>query len=221
MFTELWSKTKYLFIGKRRREIDDEIAFHLQREAEENMAHGMKPEEARRRAAIAFGGKERAREECSEQRPVWTLESLWRDVKYGARGLARNPMFTAIAVLTLALAIGANTTIFSLLDQALMQALPVRDPGQLVVLSFAGDISGHMEGHGGDSDGHRHSFSYPMYRDLRNRNTVFSGLIGAAPVSVGVTWNNRADSVGAEMVSGNYFDVLGVRAAMGRLFVPF
>ena len=71
----------------------------------------MSPEEARRRAAIAFGGRERAREQCREQRPVWSLESLWRDMRYGVRGLARNPMFTAVAVLTLALAIGANSTI--------------------------------------------------------------------------------------------------------------
>jgi putative ABC transport system permease protein len=193
MFSEIWSRTKFFFAGKRRREVDEEIAFHLQREAEENMARGMTPEEARRRAAIDFGGKQRVREECREQRPGWTLESIWRDVKYGARGLARNPMFTAVAVLTLALAIGANTTIFSLLDQALMQALPVKDPGQLVVLSFAGATQGHRESHGGDSTGHVHSFSYPMYKDLRDRNTVFSGLIGAAPASVGVTWNNRAE----------------------------
>ncbi|HVT97800.1 MAG TPA: ABC transporter permease [Acidobacteriaceae bacterium] len=219
MLSEIWTRTKYLFAGKRRSEVDEEIAFHLQREAEENMARGMTPEEARRRAAVDFGGSERAREQCREQRPVWTLESVWRDVRYGARGLARNPMFTAVAVLTLALAIGANTTIFSLLDQALMQALPVRNPGELVVLSYAGSGEGHTESHGGDSQGHKHEFSYPMYKDLRNRNTVFSGLIGAAPASVGVVWNNRAERVPAEMVSGNYFDVLGVQPAMGRLFV--
>ena len=218
MISELLSRTKYFFAGKRRREVDEEITFHLQREAEENMARGMKPEEARRRAAIAFGGEQRAREECREQRPGWTLESIWRDVKYGARGLGRNPMFTAVAVLTLALAIGANTTIFSLLDQALMQSLPVRDPGQLVVLSFAGTSSGHTESHGGNSPNHRHEFSYPMYKDLRDKNAVFSGLIGSAPVSVGITWDNRAEGVSAEMVTGNYFDVLGVQAAVGRLF---
>jgi putative ABC transport system permease protein len=220
MLHEIWSRMKFFFSGKRRSEVDEEIAFHIERETQQNLARGMSPEEARRHAALAFGGRERAREECREQRPSWTLESLWRDLKYGARGLARNPMFAAVSVLTLALAIGANTTIFSLLDQALLQALPVRDPGRLVVLSFSGDVSGHSEGHGGDSPGHRHSFSYPMYRDLRDKNTVFSGLIGSAPTRVGVTWNNRADQIKAEMVSGNYFDVLGVPAAMGRLFVP-
>ena len=219
MISEIWTRTRFFFARKRRSEVDEEIAYHLERQAEENMARGMTPEEAKRRAAIEFGGRERAREECREQRPGWTLESLWRDVKYGARGLGRNPMFTAVAVLTLALAIGANTTIFSLLDQALMQALPVKDPGQLVVLSSSGARSGHIESHGGDTDGHMHSFSYPMYKDLREKNTVFSGLIGVAPASVGITWDNRADSASAEMVSGNYFDVLGVRAAVGRVFV--
>jgi len=219
MFTELGSRIKFFFAGKKRLEVDEEIRFHLEREAEENMARGMTPEEARRRAAIAFGGKERAREECREQRPSWTLESLWRDLRYGLRGLGRNPMFTAVAVLTLALAIGANTTIFSLLDQALMQALPVKNPGELVVLSFAGSSSGHTESHGGNSEGHRHEFSYPMYKDLRDRNSVFSGLIGSAPASAGLTWNDRAEGVSVEMVSGNYFNVLGVQAAAGRLFV--
>jgi predicted permease len=218
MIGEFLSRVRYFFSGKRRREVDEEIAFHLERETEANMAAGMSKEEAQRRAAVAFGGRERAREQCREERPVWTLESVWRDLRYGARGLARNPMFTAVAVLTLALAIGANATIFSMLDQALMRALPVRDPGQLVVLSFAGSVSGHTESHGGNTDGHRHEFSYPMYKELRDKNTVMSGLITAAPQTVGVTWNDRAESVDAEMVSGNYFNVLGVPPAMGRVF---
>jgi putative ABC transport system permease protein len=219
MFHELMTRLRFLFSGKRRSEVDEEIQFHLLRETEANMAAGMPEDEAKRRAAIAFGGRERAREECREQRPSWSLESFFRDVRYGLRGLVHNPIFTLVAVLTLALAIGANTTIFSLLDQALMRALPVTDPQQLTVLSFAGSVSGHTEGHGGNTPNHRHEFSYPMYKDLREKNTVFSGLIGAAQAGVGVTWNNRAESISGEMVSGNYFDVLGVPAAMGRVFV--
>ena len=219
MIPEIWSRVKFFFAGKRRREVDEEIQFHLQREMEENMARGMNEKEARRRAAIAFGGRERAREQCRQERPVWTLESMWRDVKYGFRGLTRNPIFTAVAVLTLALAIGANTTVFSLLDQALMQALPVQDPGRLVVLSFAGDYSGHRESHGGSSEGHIHEFSYPMYKDLRDRNTAFSGIVASSTTRAGITWNDRAEAVGADMVSGNYFQVLGVPAAVGRVLV--
>jgi predicted permease len=218
LMSQIWSRAKFFFAGKRRSEMDEEIQFHLEREAEANMAAGMPEKEARRKAAIAFGGRERAREECREERPSWSLESVWRDVRYGIRGLGRNPGFAIVAVLTLALAIGLNTTIFSLLDQALMSALPVKNPEQLVVLSFAGASPGHTHSNGGNDAGHRHEFSYPMYKDLRDQNKVLSGLIAAASTGVGVTWNNRAESVGAEMVSGNYFETLGVQPAVGRLF---
>ena len=216
---EIWTRAKFFFTGKRRREVDEEIAFHLERQVEANVAAGMSATEARRQAMIAFGSRERAREECREERPSWRLESVWRDVRYGIRGLGRNPGFATVAVLTLALAIGLNTTIFSLLDQALMRVLPVANPDELVVLSFAGSHPGHTHSDGGNSAGHAHEFSYPMYKDLRDKNTAFSGLIAAAAAPVGVTWNNHAESVGAEMVSGNYFEVLGVRPAVGRLFV--
>ncbi|HEY1895081.1 MAG TPA: ABC transporter permease, partial [Terracidiphilus sp.] len=93
------------------------------------------------------------------------------------------------------------------------------DPDQLVVLSFAGGAPGHTQSEGGNTPGHHHEFSYPMYRDLRDQNTALSGLIAAAPVGVGVVWNNHAEEVSAEMVSGNYFETLGVQPALGRLFV--
>jgi putative ABC transport system permease protein len=217
MLSEWFARLRFLITGKKRTEVDEELQFHLERETEANVAAGMSPAEARRRAAIAFGSRERAREECREARPAWGLEALGRDARYALRGLWHNPGFAIVAVLTLALAIGANSTIFSLLDQALIRALPVKDPQQLVVLSFAGDASGHTHSHGGSTKGHRHEFSYPMYRDLRDQNTVLSGLIAAWPVTAGVTWNNRAESVTAELVSGNYFETLGVGPAAGRL----
>ena len=220
MLRQAWMRAWYFITGRSRREVDEEIAFHLERERQENLARGMTDREARRQAAIAFGGRERAREACREERPRYLLEAFARDVKYGIRGLIRNPGFTAVAVLTLALAIGANSTIFSLMDQALLRALPVRDPGQLVVLSFAGDYSGHTHSDGGNTPGHRHEFSYPMVRDLQEKNTVFSGLIGAAQATVGVIWNNQSEAVNAEMVSGNYFTTLGVEPAVGRVFGP-
>ena len=142
------------------------------------------------------------------------------DLRFSFRQVLRSPGFAVTAVLTLALAIGANTAIFTLLNQALLRALPVTDPSQLVVLSFAGNHGGHTESQGGDSSGHNHYFSYPMYRDLRDKNTVFKGLIAAAPGSAGVVWNNHVERVPVEMVSGNYFQTLGVRAAIGRLFLP-
>lgn len=218
MLREAFTRLRFFFTGKSRVSVDDEIQFHIDRETEANLAAGLPPSEARRRALVAFGGRERAREQCREQRPSWTLESFFRDLRYGWRGLLHNPGFTAVAVITLALAIGANTTIFSLLDQALLRTLPVRDPGRLVVLSFSGDQDGHVHSEGGDSPGHQHEFSYPMIQDLRAQSEVFSGVIASATHSVGVTWNNHPESVQAELVTGNYFQTLGVRPAVGRLF---
>jgi predicted permease len=218
MVSEIIARVRFFVMGKKRVDVDEELAFHLEREIEANVAAGMSRDEARRRAAIAFGSRERAREACREERPSFFLESLGRDVRYGLRGLWRNPGFATVAVLTLALAIGVNATIFSLIDQALMQTLPVRDPGSLVVLSFAGGRPGHLHSEGGDTPGHTHEFSYPMYRDLRNQNKVLSGLIAESPLTLGVSWENHAEQVGAEMVSGNYFETLGVRPAVGRLF---
>jgi putative ABC transport system permease protein len=142
------------------------------------------------------------------------------DLRFALRQILRSPGFAITAIATLALAISANTAIFTLLNQALLRALPVKDPSQLVVLSFSGSAPGHLDSEGGDSPGHRHYFSYPMYRDLRDKNTALSGLVAAAPASAGVSWNNHSEQVPVELVSGNYFETLGVQAATGRLLLP-
>ncbi|WP_348260909.1 ABC transporter permease [Telmatobacter sp. DSM 110680] len=219
MLRESWSRIRFFFAGKKRAEVDEELQFHLEREVEANLAAGMEYAEARRRAMVSFGSRERARESCRQERPSFYIESLVRDLRYGIRGLWRNPGFTVMAVLTLALAIGANATIFSLIDQTLMQKLPAAHPEELVVLDFAGAQPGHLHSVGGNTPGHHHEFSYPMYRDLRDQNTALSGLIAESQLTLGVTWNNHAESVQAELVSGNYFETLGVRPAVGRLFV--
>jgi predicted permease len=217
MLTEMLARLRFFFRGKRRTEVDEELQFHVERQLDANLAAGMSVDEARRQALIAFGGRERTREECREQRPSWTFELVLRDLRFAFRGLLRNPGLASVAVVTLALAIGANTTIFSMLSQAVLRALPVRDPQQLIVLSYAGSHEGHTHSEGGSTPGHRHEFSYPMYRDLRDRNTVLSGLMASAQATAGVTWNNHAEAVEAEIVTGNYFDVLGVRPAVGRV----
>ena len=148
------------------------------------------------------------------------MARLSSDLRFALRQIMRSPGFAVIALITLALAIGANTAIFTLLNQALLRALPVKDPNQLVVLSFAGSHEGHKSSEGGDSPDHDHYFSYPMYRDLRDNNTVLSGLIAVAPASAGVSWNNHAEQVPVELVSGNYFQTLGVQPAVGRLLLP-
>ena len=143
------------------------------------------------------------------------MHSLIQDLRFCLRQIRRSPGFMVTAVLTLALGVGANTAIFSLLDQALLRSLPVRDPGQLVILAAPGKMWEGSTGNNGA--GVEKSFSYPMYRDLRDRGTAFDGLIATAPAPIGIMRNNASDTANAEIVSGNYFSVLGVPAAQGRL----
>ena len=143
------------------------------------------------------------------------MNGLLQDLRCALRQLRKSPAFTAVAVITLALGIGANTAIFVLLDQVLLRSLPVKDPERLVLLRFTGADRGHVSSRTDDAL----YFSYPMYRDLRDRNSVFSGLIATDAAQVGVQWHNEPELVYAELVSGNYFDVLGVLSAAGRLFV--
>ena len=141
--------------------------------------------------------------------------SLLQDLRFALRQLGRAPVFALTAVLTLALGIGANTAIFSLLDQALLRSLPVRDPAKLVILEGTGTLwEGHSSSHGGDSEAY---FSVPMYRDLRNQNRAFEGLLASAPADIGFSRNGHTEATRAELVSGNYFNVLGVDPALGRL----
>jgi putative ABC transport system permease protein len=143
------------------------------------------------------------------------MQTLWQDLRYGARVLLKNPGFTVIAVLTLALGIGANTAIFSLTDQILLRLLPVERPEELVVLRSPGPQGGKVWSDGDNTA----SFSYPMYKDLRDRgNNVFSGLAARFALSLSVAGAGQTERADGELVSGNYFEVLGVRPALGRVF---
>jgi predicted permease len=135
-----------------------------------------------------------------------------QDLRYAVRTLVKSPAFTLIVVLTLALGIGANTAIFSLTDQVLLRLLPVASPEQLVVLDGPGAFQGRTFNNG--------TFSYPMYRDFRDQNTVFDGVLARFPAQLTLIANGQAERVDGELVSGNYFDVLGVRAHIGRSFTP-
>ncbi|HLH41298.1 MAG TPA: ABC transporter permease [Bryobacteraceae bacterium] len=129
------------------------------------------------------------------------------------RGLARTPGFTLIAIGSLALGIGANTAIFSLLDQLLLRKLPVKNPSELVFMYSPGPTQGHYSS---DESGHP-SFSYPVFRELQKEQTPFTGIAGARRASASLSYNNSATPGSIDTVSGNYFEVLGVRPAMGRL----
>jgi putative ABC transport system permease protein len=146
------------------------------------------------------------------------MQSLWQDIRYGFRMLGKNPGFTVIAVLTLALGIGANSGIFSVMRQVLLQRLPVPHPEELVLLYAPGPRSGHVNS---DEEGPGwESFSYPMYADLRDGNTVFAGLAAKADFPVNAAFRGQTERASSEIVSGNYFETLGVRPALGRLLMP-
>jgi predicted permease len=145
-----------------------------------------------------------------EMNTIASLDTTFRDFKYALRTLARTPGFTAIAILTLALGIGANTAIFTLLDQILLRLLPVKNPQQLVLLT----IRGHNYGsHLGDN-----AISHPMFRDFAAHNEVFSDMFARFPFSASLSFNGQAERVDLELVSGTYFSTLGLNPYLGRIF---
>ncbi len=137
---------------------------------------------------------------------------LWKDIRFAWRTLAKSPIFTLIAVLSIAFGIGANTAIFTLVDQIILKSLPVKDPEQLVLIHSRGDHYGNNRG----SD----ALSYPMYTDFRDKTSVFDGVLCRFMTHLSVTAGNTTERVTGELVSGNYFEVLGVPAALGRTFTP-
>src|SRR5208283_1575346 len=137
---------------------------------------------------------------------------MWTDLRFTIRSLRKAPVFVAVAVLSLALGIGATTSIFSLLYQVLLRSLPVNDPEALVILHSDGPHPGSAR-----SDNYETVFSYPMFRDLRSRATAFSGVIARTSMSAGFSAGQQTERISAELVSGNFFDTLGLQPATGRL----
>src|SRR5579862_8636964 len=140
------------------------------------------------------------------------MGTLVQDLRYAGRTFRKSPMFVTIAVLSLAFGIGANTAIFTLVDQVLLRLLPVKDPEQLVLLWGRGP-------HYGSNNG-RYKLSYTMYADFRDHNQVFSGMFCRWETSISVSSEGRTERVDGELVSGSYFPVLGVGAALGRVLTP-
>ena len=138
------------------------------------------------------------------------MAAILRDFRYSLRSLRRSPVFLSVAVLSLALGIGANTAIFTLIHQLILQPLPVRDPEQLVMLAGRGN---HYGGNNGPD-----RLSYPMYQEIRDKNQVFSGMFCTYPGTVSASYQGGTELIGADFVSGNYFPVLGIGAAVGRVF---
>jgi predicted permease len=136
------------------------------------------------------------------------MHTLWQDVRYGLRMLARSPGFTAVVILTLALGIGANTAIFSVVNAVLLMSLPVQKPGELVVVKYSDPQSGQLN----------EDFSYPMYQALRDKSISFAGVLARSGLDLNVGYGGQSEQLYGELVSGNYFTALGVQPWLGRLF---
>jgi putative ABC transport system permease protein len=143
------------------------------------------------------------------------MNAILQNTRFALRQFFRSPGFTFTVIVTLALGIGANAAVFTLFDQVLLRMLPVVRPKQLVRFRWSGAFSGTMSSFGGDSYNY---FSYPMLKDLRERNQVFQGILGSDKATVGLSWHNQAENEDAEVVTGNYFGLLGLKPALGRLF---
>jgi predicted permease len=212
------------------RELDEELHDHIEQKTKEYAAGGMNPKDARRAALLELGGIARVAEECRDTRRVNWIQDFLQDLRYGLRMLRKSPGFAAVAILTLALGIGANTAIFSLVNAVMLQSLPVRNPGQLVVPRWsahewpkAGTSSfGDCVDRGGPRpNSGLCSFSYPMFKEIRAQNEIFSGVAAfAGPAQLDLSGNGTASMASGELVSGDYFQTLGVRAAIGRMLEP-
>jgi len=213
--------------NRQEQEAQDELHFHLEKEIEKNIAAGMSPDEARRHALIAFGGIQQTRESLREVHRGRFFESLAQDSRYAWRMLRKSPAFTIIAVVTLALGIGANTAIFSLIDAVIFRSLPIADPQSLMVFQWEshkgpGNMSYRNFGECDEThDGMNArgcSLSLPFFKQVQAQAGLFSHV--AAYTAIGqldMSGNGPARMVKGEFVTGDYFQTLGVRAHLGRL----
>jgi len=211
-------------------ELDDELRDHLERKTEEYVAQGMTREEARRRARLDLGGIEQAKEKCRDERLVNWLQDLVQDLRYGLRMLRKSPSFTAAAILTLALGIGANTSIFTVLNRVMIAQLPIGHPERLVLFHWIAHSRGpYVWSHTsscGDCDmlnpashDSNCSFSFPDYDNFRMHARSFQGIAAyGGGVRVQVDWNGQATRANGQHVSGDFFSVLQVGPAYGRVF---
>ena len=190
-------------------EIDDEIREHLRQLTERYVVQGMSREDATAAARRQFGNLGVHRDDRHETQSINWLENLWRDIRYGTRQLRLNPLFTTVAIATLAIGIGANTAVFTLLDQLVLRLLPVKDPSHLVMIWADGPNFGNNNGN--------RVVSYPFCQDLR-KSPALESVMCFDDTREAVTIDGDTESLDVELVSGNYFETLGVKPALGRVF---
>jgi putative ABC transport system permease protein len=196
--------------GKERseQEMTEELEGHLQLHIEDNLRAGMTQEEARRRALIKLGGIDQTKEIYRDWKGIPMLETLLQDIRYGVRVLRKNPGFTAVAVLTLALGIGANTAIFSLIDSVMLRMLPVQKPEELVQVELQDPTEP------GKPDP---TFTNSLWEQIRDQQDIFSGVFAWSDVRFNLAQGGAAKMVGGMWVSGGLFQTLGLQPAAGRL----
>lgn len=190
-------------------DLDDEIRFHLDARAAEFRRRGMTPAEAARAARRRLGNESLARETSRDVKLLPWLDSIVRDTRYGSRMLCKNRIVTAAAILSLALAIGACTAAYSLIDALILRPLPVRDPEGLVYLTYPSDRPGAPE---------HDSFNYPVFERLRDASREKVELFSVSwPRPRDVTLGNSTEEIRVQFVSGDALAILGVKPALGRL----
>ncbi|AXC10205.1 protein of unknown function DUF214 [Acidisarcina polymorpha] len=231
MLSDLYIGLRSLFRrGVVNEELDDELRFHLEEQTAKYVRAGLSPEQAEHRARLEFGGVSQVTEDCREARGVTFVETLAQDVRFGLRMLRKWPGFTAVVVSTLALGIGANTAIFSLVNAVMLRSMPVRNPDELVVLQWAAHSQPHHLGMSSFGDcGSENtttgasgcSLSNSMVEEIGERKDVFSSETAfAGPAVLDLSGNGQASIAHGELVSGSYFETLGVGAALGRTLEP-
>ncbi len=208
---------KFLHRSRVENDVEEELRAHIANRADDLERSGLSRAEAERRARIEFGGYQKYREEIRDSLGAHFLETLLQDIRYALRMLRKSPGFTAVAVLTLALGIGANTAIFSLMNAVMLRDLPVKQPNQLVLFGDA------RQGGSDDSFANTRIFSYPFYREIRSKNQSFSEVSAVLSVSFNgmhgaVDKRVNLEEMNAQLVSGTYFSMFGVNAALGRTF---
>ena len=204
MIAEFFTWLRFLVLRKKRGEMAEEIQFHLEQSIAAKVAAGMAEPEARRQALIEFGGVEAAREQCEEQRPGSWMGTVAQDVRYGLRVLRKSPGFTAVSVLTLAMAIGANALVFGVMNAVILRPVHVTHAESLYAIDLKND--------GWES--------YRNYADLRDRNRSFDDLAAMALSQVSLDTGKNPSRLWGFEVTGNYFDVLGIQPYRGRLLHP-